>query len=186
MQEVTYVPSRRGTNYDEYRGVIVRQTGEEAGTYRIGEYDYSSSSRKFTYYNGDEAINLNYLVGVVVNTHVQGTEDGVNTWGLSGGKWQRIVNTGKLTPYNRAYLKPSVINNKKMLEAIGASTGNNAKIAMIFDYNDDSEVTGISTITEENPQTITDSWYTINGQRLDGCPTAKGIYIHNGRKEVIR
>lgn len=30
------------------------------------------------------------------------------------------------------------------------------------------------------------AWYTITGVKLDGKPAAKGIYIHNGRKEVLR
>jgi len=29
-------------------------------------------------------------------------------------------------------------------------------------------------------------WYSIDGRRLSGQPTKKGVYIHNGRKEVIR
>ena len=109
----------------------------------------------------------------------------VNNWGLSNGKWQRIVNTGKLTPYDRAYLLPTAADNAKMLAAIGAATGNNAKVNMIF-LDGDSEVTGITTITEETSGATGDGWYTINGQRLTERPTAKGIYIHNGRKEVIR
>ncbi len=30
-----------------------------------------------------------------------------------------------------------------------------------------------------------DSWFTIDGRKLSGKPTIKGIYIHNGRKEAI-
>ena len=29
-------------------------------------------------------------------------------------------------------------------------------------------------------------WYTINGLPLTRKPTAKGIYIHNGKKVVIK
>jgi len=29
-------------------------------------------------------------------------------------------------------------------------------------------------------------WYTLDGWKLNGVPTTKGIYIHNGRKEAIR
>jgi hypothetical protein len=31
-----------------------------------------------------------------------------------------------------------------------------------------------------------DAWYTVNGVKLDGKPTAKGMYIHGGRKVVIK
>ena len=29
-------------------------------------------------------------------------------------------------------------------------------------------------------------WYTINGVKLTGKPTAPGIYIHNGKKVVVK
>lgn len=30
------------------------------------------------------------------------------------------------------------------------------------------------------------AWYSLDGRKLNGRPTEKGVYIHNGRKEVIR
>ena len=29
-------------------------------------------------------------------------------------------------------------------------------------------------------------WYSIDGRKLDGKPTRKGLYIHNGKKEVVK
>ena len=29
-------------------------------------------------------------------------------------------------------------------------------------------------------------WYTLDGRKLDGKPTTKGLYIHNGRKIIIK
>jgi len=50
----------------------------------------------------------------------------------------------------------------------------------------DDETTGIK---DNNRETITnnrdDQWFTLGGQRIDK-PTKKGLYIHNGRKVVIR
>lgn len=31
-----------------------------------------------------------------------------------------------------------------------------------------------------------DGWYTVNGVKLNDMPTVKGIYIHNGKKIVIK
>lgn len=45
-------------------------------------------------------------------------------------------------------------------------------------------VTGISSI-KVNAQTD-DSWYTISGTRLSGKPTQKGVYIHQGKKAVVK
>ena len=37
-----------------------------------------------------------------------------------------------------------------------------------------------------NPSLNGGEWYDLQGRRLSGRPSAKGIYIHNGRKEVVR
>ena len=41
--------------------------------------------------------------------------------------------------------------------------------------------TEITEITEK-----AGAWYTLDGVRLDGKPTKKGLYIHGGRKVVIK
>ena len=43
-------------------------------------------------------------------------------------------------------------------------------------------VTGIKNIEVPTPKKYSNAWYTINGQRLNGEPTQRGIYIHNGHK----
>ena len=48
----------------------------------------------------------------------------------------------------------------------------------------DEEPTGIETV--DSGQLTVDSWYTINGVKLDEQPTEKGVYIHNGKKVVIK
>jgi hypothetical protein len=35
-------------------------------------------------------------------------------------------------------------------------------------------------------KTANGEWYTISGLQLSQKPTAKGIYIHNGHKVVIK
>lgn len=49
------------------------------------------------------------------------------------------------------------------------------------------EETGINSISEETRnQGAADAWLSLDGQRLIGTPTAKGIYIHNGKKKLIK
>ena len=50
---------------------------------------------------------------------------------------------------------------------------------------DDNKTTGIDARRITTPETQS-SWYTLDGSRLDTLPTRKGIYIHNGRKVVIK
>ena len=50
-----------------------------------------------------------------------------------------------------------------------------------------SAVTGIDIITEGGkPEAHSEVWYTLDGRKLDGKPTQKGMYIKNGQKAIIR
>ena len=54
-----------------------------------------------------------------------------------------------------------------------------------FDGEDDDPTSmnnGQWTMNNEESAT----WFDLNGRRLASKPTQKGIYIHNGRKEVVR
>ena len=57
-----------------------------------------------------------------------------------------------------------------------------------FYKNDDSGETAISdAVRQNNPSQMTDDhWYTLDGRRFDAQPTKKGMYIHNGKKQVIK
>ena len=46
-----------------------------------------------------------------------------------------------------------------------------------------SRTTGISTVGTASE---TDGWYSLDGRKLDGKPTKKGLYINNGKKVVIK
>lgn len=66
-------------------------------------------------------------------------------------------------------------------------------IGLFFMNNDNAltlseakPVTGIKNIEVPTPQKYSNAWYTINGQRLNGEPTQRGIYIHNGQKFVVK
>jgi hypothetical protein len=44
------------------------------------------------------------------------------------------------------------------------------------------EVKGVKGVKEVK----NDAWYDMSGRRLDGKPTAKGFYINNGKKIVVK
>ena len=51
----------------------------------------------------------------------------------------------------------------------------------------DDEATGIISVHDSGFMVNgSDAWYTLDGRRLDGQPTAKGLYIHGGKKVVIK
>jgi alpha-amylase len=49
----------------------------------------------------------------------------------------------------------------------------------------DVTATGIQAITTQHPTPNSQYWYTLSGQRISK-PTQQGIYIHNGKKVVIK
>ena len=58
--------------------------------------------------------------------------------------------------------------------------------AFIIDFGD-GETTGIMTIDAERTATTTNSEiYTLDGRRLQGQPTQKGVYVVNGKKVIIK
>jgi hypothetical protein len=54
--------------------------------------------------------------------------------------------------------------------------------------NRKGETTAIGTLDTTTGEVSFDSeaWYTLDGVRLSGKPTARGIYINNGKKIVIK
>ena len=50
----------------------------------------------------------------------------------------------------------------------------------------DGSTTAISAIAANGVAVKAEGWYTIDGIRLQGAPTEKGVYINNGKKIVIK
>ena len=55
-------------------------------------------------------------------------------------------------------------------------------------WHDGEEATGIVTVKDGKAErTVTSNgWYTLNGLQMDGTPVKKGLYIHNGKKEIVK
>lgn len=113
------------------------------------------------------------------------TSDGKDVW-----KWTwngSYVKEKSASASTTASLPTGIIfTNKKAGSDSGAQTLN-----MAFNngnyYGDNvtyGNATGIS-VVKANAQTD-ESWYTIGGTRLSGKPTQKGVYIHQGKKAVVK
>lgn len=113
------------------------------------------------------------------------TSDGKDVW-----KWTwngSYVKEKSASASTTASLPTDIIfTNKKANSNSGAQTLN-----MKFNngnyYGDNvtyGNATGIS-VVKANAQTD-ESWYTIGGTRLSGKPTQKGMYIHQGKKAVVK
>lgn len=113
------------------------------------------------------------------------TSDGKTVW-----KWTwngSYVKEKSASASTTASLPTDIIfTNKKANSNSGAQTLNMAFKNGNY-YGDNvtyGNATGISVI-KANAQTD-ESWYTIGGTRLSGKPTQKGVYIHQGKKAVVK
>ena len=54
-----------------------------------------------------------------------------------------------------------------------------------MNFDGENEVTSLpQPLQKEGSQA--DAWYTLDGRKLNGKPTTKGLYIHNGKKVIIK
>ncbi|MBR4925580.1 MAG: hypothetical protein IKZ61_07490 [Prevotella sp.] len=106
---------------------------------------------------------------------------------ISGDEmFYRAANTGIKLHTNSAYLQLPTADVKPK----GAA---GAKYTFLFAEYDEENV-GTSTAIEEIETISTDDvndeskaqWYNLNGQKLNGKPSARGIYIKDGKKVYIK
>ena len=73
------------------------------------------------------------------------------------------------------------------LDGITAGDVNAGIKAFNLDFGDEEITTGIISINGSGFNINgSDAWYTLDGRKLDGKPTTKGLYINNGRKVMIK
>ena len=77
--------------------------------------------------------------------------------------------------YQHGYTRPS----GAYLKVVAAQS------ARIFVEEPDGSTTAIELINGEAVPAA-EGWYTLNGVKLQGVPTEKGVYINNGKKVVIK
>ncbi|MBR6276397.1 MAG: InlB B-repeat-containing protein [Prevotella sp.] len=65
-------------------------------------------------------------------------------------------------------------------------TNGSEPAARSFVINFDDESTGISLTPAPSPRGEGSEYYTLDGRKLDGKPTKKGMYIVNGKKVVVK
>lgn len=184
-----YVPSRIGKKQDKYVGAIVqlykvkgdKTYAEDGNWYRIGERDFSyKTQEKKADILGSEG-EKNWLVGCPIPTYVNKVETKYalkykKELGVS--RFAQYISNG-IVPMNKAYL--DLANHPY--------GGSSAAKELSLVFEEESETTGIedSPIVDVDAQQNADRapYYTLNGTKVDR-PTTKGIYIHNGKKIVIR
>ena len=122
----------------------------------------------------------NKFVGVYTATSIK--SDGTNVYGFLGDPdFTEGMKNEWYEPANNAW-------NVKPLEAYLIYSPNKTVASPLITVEDfGGQTTAISEVKAGEFQEVkTDGWYTIDGIKLQGAPTEKGIYINNGKKIVVK
>lgn len=76
--------------------------------------------------------------------------------------------------------------NARSMTRGAASTEELPQTITVVLMSSSGETTGIGTLDTKTGDITLDGWYTMDGRKLEGKPTKKGLYINNGRKIVIK
>lgn len=143
--------------------------------------------------------NINYLFGYY--HAITGTGDGINP--ATNEKYNQndflmgfwISNGKGLYPSNSAYLPVSKADAEKLKLGVKYDyknfdkdnvTGAKKIPALFFDFAKvGSGTTGINEVVNQSTKLNDGKYYTLSGQQVEK-PTVGGIYIHNGRKFVVK
>lgn len=87
---------------------------------------------------------------------------------------------GTVVPAHRCYITEATY--RRLTETSSTATSSGAKGATFY-FVENVETTGINSVG--SIEKAVSHWYSVDGKKLRGKPTAKGIYIHDGKKEVI-
>ena len=112
---------------------------------------------------------------------------GVAKTGIEVGDFVKVASGAKIRPMG-CYLLWSDEPNASRAAARDAATEELPQSITVRLVSADGEVTGIGEIDTKTGEMTFDSeaWYTLNGVRLSGKPTKKGLYIMNGKKVVVK
>lgn len=118
---------------------------------------------------------INMLVGTLSETWIEPTDGDMTNLRLTGSSPKdasfKTFTTGRTFTANKAYLQIPTYILDNSASAVG----------IIFD----DETDGIESIGQGMEDANAD-WFTLDGRKLNGRPTAKGIYVVKGRKVVIK
>ena len=147
-------------------GVILK--GEPGETYTLTGTNSEAAS-----------VTDNALVAVTEETVITQTvkigDVEYTNFGLSGGVFKKVNSKGGTVKANRAYLQ---IPTSELPPAAAAEG-----IILVWDEETDGiEIVQTSTVKSRHD----DAWFTLDGRQLSGKPTAKGLYIVNGKKVIIK
>ena len=157
------------TNFD--KDIMIVETGYYHAYYPTKDVKYPKTS--FPTWPDTEAGQLQFTKDLIEQLNNHTKVKGLYWWFLEANEYGLDWNTKRVTD---DWYNASLFDN---------STGKAmSAIAELKSFLGDPS--GIETINRE-PLTVNQhAWYTLDGRKLNGAPNQRGIYIHNGKKMVVR
>ena len=213
LYEINYVPANTGVVLYCGEGMeAATVTFVEANEYNVTDYAASKTDKTKLWKNSHEGDFNKDLEPVLARTFVDNSVKDESGDIIARNFCMSLfskTNTGKEltekgTPYddyigffrvksyisdNKAYLQygKKIINENAQIfgQDTDGEAVSGAKLAMVFEgFEDDNVVTGISDNLSAKPVLTDDGYYNLQGMRVE--KPVKGIYIHNGKKVVIK
>ena len=212
LYEINYVPANTGVVLYCGEGKDAKTvTFVEANEYNVTNYAASKTDKKKLWKNTHEGDFNNDLEPVLARTYVDNSVKDASgdiiarnfcmslfsktkaAQGLPEKSYTDYIGFFRVKSYisdNKAYLQydTNIIKENAQIfgqDTFGEAVSGGAKLAMVFEgFEDDNVVTGISDNLSAKPVLTDDSYYNLQGMRVE--KPVKGIYIHNGKKVVIK
>ena len=166
-------------NLTNITGMSYLNTSKVTNMNQMFYYCSSLKSRDICHFNTSEVTDMGYMFMLCNNLQTIYVGNGWNTAKVtqSTNMFSNCTSLkgGKGTTYNDSNPKD---------KSYAHIDGGSSDPGYFRDIN-----TGIATdlhqVTSDKQQVQSDEWYTIDGRKLSGKPTKKGVYIHNGRAVVL-
>ena len=166
-------------------------------SFRWNKWDFIGTYQPRYWYDGSDSEHpaenigeLGKVYGFAGSTkEVQGVYN--NTITVEAGEFVRAKNGAKIRPTS-CYLmwtgyEPDYAPARRMTRGAAADEDVPQRITVKL-ISASGEVTSIGEIDTKTGEVTfgSEAWYTLDGVRLSGKPSTKGIYINKGKKVVIK
>lgn len=178
-------------NFTSYNNLVIPMEQYSTDVEYTGENKLATILVSCVIPSSDEN-NYNYLFGYYNTQIATGNKTDYADDEYLLGFW--ISKGSKLYSSNSSYLPIPKETAAKMNylgtsynDFLSGATGGSAKKipALLFDFANVGGTTGINEVVNQSTKLNDGKYYTLSGQQVEK-PTAGGIYIHNGRKFVVK
>ncbi len=182
-----------GKSKGEAVGFTFSGTVDNASNASYNSWTETSSSYwtfQGVYYNlawNDGNENLGKIYGFAAQSYEapDNDNDGNPDYAVSPGDFVKAMAGASIAPF-RAFLQYNPATNAPRFR--GAAENSELPASMTVRLVDAGGiVTAVGTLnTKTGVVSFDDSWYDMNGRKLNSAPNARGIYINNGKKVIVK